>query len=213
MPKEYKILLSIALGAIILGVILFKFAGAPAQQIPLATRSGAYEKGNAQGRIVVTEFADFQCPACRQAHDVVSRLLRIYPNDVKFVFRHFPLSSHPYAMISAQAAEAAGAQGKFWEMSDLLYEKQSDWGDLAQPLERGAVIGLFGSYAQQLGIDSDAVQKAIEANKYSDIINQDISAGSASGVNATPTFFVNGVKISEPSFEAIETEVKKQLNP
>jgi protein-disulfide isomerase len=211
MPKEYKILLGIGLGAIVLGVVLFKFFGTPAQLAPLTDRAGLYTKGASTATITLTEFADFQCPACRTANDIPNQVLSNYPNDVKFVFRNFPLTSHPFGTMSALASEAAGAQGKFWEMHDLLYEKQDEWGNLAAPLSPEQVLTYFQSYAGQLGLDVNKFSKAVETNEAINIINEDISAGTASGVNATPTFYVNNTKITEPSFAAIKKEIDRVL--
>lgn len=211
MSKEYKILLSIGLGAVILAIVLFNFTSQPTTKAPLVERTGLYVKGSPAARITVTEFADFQCPACRVANDLSNQILAAYPSDVRFVFRHFPLSGHLNAMISAQAVEAAGAQGKFWEMHDILYEKQAEWGDTVNSLSRQQVLDLFKGYAEQIGLDQVAFVQAIENNAYADVINQDISAGSASGVNATPSFFVNNVLIGQPSFEAIKSEIDKAL--
>lgn len=211
MPREYKILLSIALGAIILGVVLFKFVDAPVNHTPLVDRANTYSKGSPAAPVVVTEFADFQCPACRAAHDISNRLLLTYPNDVRFVFRHFPLPNHPLALVSAEAAEAAGAQGKFWEMHDVLYDKQDEWGDLTKAVAREGAIGMFVGYAQQLGLDVTAFKSALDNNTFSPVINQDITTGSNSGVNATPTFFVNGTIVNQPTFEAVKKEVDKAL--
>lgn len=209
MPKEYKILLGIALGAVALGVVLFKFAGDPVERVPLQQRANAYTKGSAVAPITVTEFADFQCPACRGAHDILNQLLTAYPNDVKVVFRHFPLSGHPQAMLAAQAAEAAGAQGKFWEMHDKLYEQQSEWGDMTNNRDRDAVIALFISYAQQLNLDMNAFGQALDSNPYGTNITNDMSAGSASGVRGTPTFFVNDT-IVNPTLNEIKKEIERQ---
>lgn len=211
MPKEYKILLGIGLGAIVLGILLFKFIDAPVNHTPLADRANTYSKGSTNAPVVVTEFADFQCPACRAAHDISNRLLLTYPNDVRFVFRHFPLPSHPLALVSAEAAEAAGAQGKFWEMHDILYDHQDEWGDLTKAVNREAAISMFVGYAQQLGLDTNAFKSAIDNNTFSSVVNQDITAGSNSGVNATPTFFVNNTRITTPTFEAIKQEVERAL--
>ncbi len=211
MPKEYKILLGIGLGAIILGLLLFKFAGAPKQSAPITDRVGVYTKGSETAAVTLTEFADFQCPACRSANDLPGQILSNYPNDVRFVFRHFPLTSHPFANVSALAAEAAGAQGKFWEMHDMLYDKQDEWGNLGAPVSRDRVIEYFKSYAGQLGINVETFAKAIDTNAFITAINEDISAGTASGVNATPTFFVNNTKINEPSFAEIKKEIDRVL--
>ncbi len=177
MSKEYKILLSIGLGAIILGIILFRFTGEPAENMPLVERT----------------------------------LLLAYPNDVKFVFRHFPLSGHPLSMIAAQAAEAAGTQGKFWEMSDLLFEKQSEWGSTSASKSSQEALNFFVGYAGQLGLDQTAFKQAVESNTFADIINQDLAAGTAAGVNGTPSFYVNNSIVGQPSFEAIKQEIDKAL--
>lgn len=212
MPKEYKILAAVAIGAVILGVVLFKFTSTPITHAPLTDRGGVYSLGNPEAPVKVTEFADFQCPACRQANDFSTQLLAAYPNQIQFIFRHFPLTNHPHALISAQAAEAAGAQGKFWEMHDLLYEKQDEWGDLTNLLPRERVFELFKGYARGLGLDEGAFSKAVETNAFAGTIDQDMSAATASGVNSTPSFFVNGQLINEPSYQAIKNAVDKALN-
>lgn len=211
MPREYKILATIALGAIILGVVLFKFAGKPAVQGPLKERTGAYQLGDAQAPVTVTEFADFQCPACRQAQGYSSQLLNAYPHKIRFVFRNFPLPGHPLAQVSAQAAEAAGAQGKFWEMHDMLYDHQDEWGDLSKNLSRNQAIEIFKGYARQLGLDEEKFSQALESNAASAVINQDMGDGTAAGVNATPQFFVNNTMIVNPSLEEIRAEIEKAL--
>lgn len=210
MPKEFKILGGIALGAIILGFILFKFGGEPVNRQPLTMRDSAYSKGAPNAPITITEFADFQCPACRSARDVANQLLLAYPNDVRIVFRHFPLPGHPHALLAAKVSEAAGAQGKFWEMHDLLYEQQAQWGDVANNRSQDIVTGMFMGYAQQLGLDLDTFARDLDTNSYTEIIDADISAGAAAGVNATPTFFVNDTIISNPSFDAIKKEIERQ---
>lgn len=208
MPKEYKILGGIALGAVILGIILFKFGGSPASYAPLTQRADAYSKGSESAQIIVSEFADFQCPACRQAQDISNQLLLAYPNEVQVVFRHFPLPGHTYAMLAAEASEAAGDQGKFWEMHDLLYEKQTEWS--GQQSSEEAVTAQFIGYAQSLGLNIEQFSKALDSKAHLEIINQDMSAGRAAGVGATPTFFVNDTMISSPTFEAIKQEIERQ---
>lgn len=211
MPREYKILLSIAVAAVLIGVLLFKFAGSPATPKPLANRADAPTLGNPQAKVVVTEFADFQCPACRLARDYSKQLLAKYPADVKIVFRHFPLAGHPLAQVSAQAAEAAGAQGKFWEMHDLLYENQPEWGDLAKNLNPNQAIALFAGYARQLGLDEAKFTAAVSANAGSAAINQDMSDAAAAGVDSTPQYFVNQTMIPSPSMADITKAIDQAL--
>lgn len=210
MPREYKILLGIGLAAIVIGWLLFKFAGTPMTQAPLTDRPGAYTKGNANAPITVTEFADFQCPACQMATPIADQLLSTYPDTVKVVFRHFPLSSHPFAQLGAQAAEAAGAQGKFWEMHDELYSHQNEWGDMTKPLSRSEVIEKFIGYARELKLDEAKFRGDLESNAQGANISSDMDAGTASGVNSTPQFFVGQTMIDNPSYQAISAEIERQ---
>lgn len=211
MPKEYKILLGIVIIALVGGWLLFKFGGQTPTVEPLVSRTDTYYKGNVTAPVTVTEFADFQCPACRMASGIPDQIVAAYPNDVRVIFRHFPLPNHPLSQVSAQAAEAAGEQGKFWEMYNLLFEKQDEWGDLTKSKSRSEAIALFRGYARQLGLNEEQFAKAVEDNKFAETINRDVNDAAVAGTNSTPQFFVNGTMVKEPSFEAIKEEVDKQL--
>lgn len=144
---------------------------------------------NSSPPVTIIEFGDFQCPSCAVAHATVKELLKAYEGKINFVFKHFPLPSHNNSQISAQAAEAAGEQGKFWEVYDKLYENQDTWSNLSSPLDA------FVQYAKELGLDADKFKKAVEDKKFQNIINADLADGNLSRVTATPTFFVNGERI------------------
>jgi protein-disulfide isomerase len=134
--------------------------------------------------VTLVEYGDYECPFCGAAHVAMEELLRVAGDDVQFVFRHFPLSQiHPYALPAAEAAEAAGAQGKFWEMHDLLFTNQ----------DRLGPADLVG-YAQKLGLDLERFALEIDQHVHTPRIRQDFMSGIRSGVNGTPTFFVNGVR-------------------
>ncbi len=166
----------------------------------------SYMTGTKDAKVNVVEFGDYQCPACAYASPIVQQLVEVYKDNqnVNFVFRNFPLPQHSNAMISAEAAEAAGAQGKFLEMSGMLYKRQNEWSGNAKASE------IFAGYAQILGLDVKAFTDAVSQEKFKDIIVKDRSDGQALGVNSTPTFFVNGEKLkSIPSFE----EFKKIIDP
>ncbi len=141
-------------------------------------------------KVNIVEFGDFQCPACAAAFPIVEELLASYKNNpqVNFVFKNFPLPQHQYAMLTAQAAEAAGAQGKYWEMYKLIYAGQDNWVNSADPMS------ILVGYATQLKLDVDRFKTEVSANKYDSIINKDKNDGIAIGINSTPTFFVNGIK-------------------
>lgn len=213
MSKEYKILGAVVIGAIILAWLLFTYGSTTPSSKPLTDRADAYGKGSVNARITLTEFADFQCPACRSARtSIIQRVMSDYPQDVKIVFRHFPLGpSHPLGTLAAQAAEAAGAQGKFWEMYDLLFVNQEEWGDTSKSISEGQARDMFIKYARNLSLDTAKFEMDIKTNAYSSIISGDFNAGQAAGVNSTPTFFVNGRIVNEPSYDAVKRAIEESL--
>ncbi len=172
--------------------------------------------GNSKSKVILTEYGDFQCPGCGSAHPLVKTLSEKYEDQMVFVFRNFPLTNiHPNARAAAAAAEAAGIQGKYWEMHNLLFESQDQWSD-ASTAERGTT---FASYAKQIGLDAAAFDTAMN-ERSADInkkINFDIALGRKLGVTGTPSFYLNGTQMStdqtgsEDAFEkALLDEFKKQ---
>ncbi|MGH7203615.1 MAG: DsbA family protein [Candidatus Levyibacteriota bacterium] len=146
-------------------------------------------KGTAKNAVTIVEFGDFQCPACGAAYPTVEQLRQTYKGQLTFVFRNFPLTqAHPNAMQAAEAAEAAGAQGKFFDMYNLLYTNQAKWADTTNALD------YFMEYAKQLKLDTDKFKSDVTGNKYANKIQQDMQDGNTLNVEATPTFFINGVK-------------------
>jgi protein-disulfide isomerase len=145
--------------------------------------------GPANAPITLVEYGDLQCPHCRRAHGVLSRVMRRMGDRMRLVFRHFPITeSHPNALHAAEAAESVGAQvGEkgFWTMHDLLYEHQPEWED-AQGDAR--ILEL----AREAGADPDVVAADLDSDKYEEHVKADFMSGVRSGVNGTPTFFING---------------------
>lgn len=138
--------------------------------------------GREDAPVTLVEYGDFECPHCRRAHEQMGGLLETAGEMVRLVFRHFPLSQvHAHAERAAEGAEAAGAQGKFWEMYDLLFENQ-------EALENEDLAG----YAQRLGLDVAQFEKGLADRTYRQRVSEDFRAGIRSGVNGTPTFFING---------------------
>jgi protein-disulfide isomerase len=132
--------------------------------------------------VTLVEYGDFECPYCGMAHPIVQAAQRDLGSQLRFVFRHFPLAeAHPHARLAAQAAEAAGAQGRFWEMHDTLFEHQD-------ALDVEDLVG----YAESLGLDSAQFARDLESGTYAKKVRDDFRSGVRSGVNGTPTFFVNG---------------------
>ncbi len=145
--------------------------------------------GDTHASVTVVEYGDFECPNCKQAAPVVKRLLEQFPGRVRLVYRHFPLEEvHPHAMHAAMAAEAAGAQGKFWPMHDLLFENQ-----LHMKLKQ------LRAYAEKLELDMERYDSEMKDELYLQRVREHIVSGNRSGVRATPTFYVNGI-IQDVSF-------------
>ncbi|MEK7645932.1 MAG: thioredoxin domain-containing protein [Patescibacteria group bacterium] len=153
-------------------------------------RPTSHSTVNPDAKVNIVEFGDFQCPACAAAFPIVEQLLALYKDNpqVNFVSRNFPLSQHQYALLTAEAAEAAGAQEKYWEMYRLIYANYDEWVNSADP------TSILVGYATQLKLDVSRFKSEVAANKYSAIIEQDKQDGLAIGINSTPTFFINGIK-------------------
>jgi protein-disulfide isomerase len=134
--------------------------------------------------VTLVEYGDYECPYCGMAYPIVKSIQRALGSQLRFAFRNFPLrDSHPHAERAAEAAEAAGAQGKFWEMHDTLYENQ----------ERLGTDDLM-NYAETLGLDTSRLAQDLADGAYRARVREDFRGGVRSGVNGTPTFFVNGVR-------------------
>lgn len=164
-------------------------------------RSDSEKLGSDSAKVKIVEFGDYQCPACGQAYPDVKRMTQDYEGKIELVFRNFPLPQHHNAPMAAEAAEEAGIQGKFWPMHDKLYETQSQWSDLSNPLDT------FTQFGQSLNLNLDQFKTDVSNNKFQDNIQQGISDGNSVGVSATPTFFINGKRytgvLSYDDFKAI----------
>lgn len=167
---------------------------APTEQVTVESVSSSdHVKGSESRKLVLIEYGDFQCPACAAYYPITKRLEEEYGDQLTMVFREFPLRSiHKNAQIAAQAAEAAGFQGKFWEMHDKLYENQEAWADNRDPRS------MFESYASEIGLDVDKYKTDYDSQEVKDRINADYNSAFSAGVNATPTYFLNGVKLDNP---------------
>ncbi len=152
--------------------------------------SGDPVRGPANARVTLVEFSDFQCPYCSKAVSATKALMRQFPNDVRLIFKQFPLDDHAQAEFGAEAALAAQAQGKFWEMHDLLYAGYPN-------LSRTTVMG----YAQKLGLDMKRFAAEVDSHKYKARVQAEEKEGEDAGVGGTPTFFINGKKFND-TFDA-----------
>lgn len=159
--------------------------------------------GNTSGKIVLVEYGDYQCSHCGIAYPFLKRLLNEF-EDLKFVFRNFPLrESHPQAMVAAQGAEAAALQNKFWEMHDAIYENQDQLSD-----------DLVVSIAEQLDLNVDQFIRQMNSDRVINKIESDVESGLRSGVNGTPTFFLNGRRVDSynETYQSLAEAVKNVEN-
>jgi len=169
------------------GLLLLLAAGAaPAggQDAPRFIADPMMTKGPAAAPVTIFEWSDYECPFCQRAQDVLQRLQGEFPDTVRFVFKDFPLRSHPNALPAARAARCAGAQGRYWEYHDLLFVGQPD-------LARDHLVG----YARRLGLDASAFTECLDSGRYRDAVLTEQREGREAGVRATPTFFINQRKI------------------
>src|SRR6185369_11576197 len=144
-------------------------------------------QGRDEAPLTLVEYADYQCPYCGSAHPVIKRLQKSLGRKLRFVFRNFPLTqSHPYALLAAQAAEAAALQGKFWDMHDLIFENQEQLEPEVLPV-----------WAHKIGLDVDQFATAIKEGRVSKRIQEDYASGVESGVDGTPSFFINGSRYED----------------
>lgn len=164
---------------------------------PVGTRDHA--RGPKEAPVTLVKYGDYECPYCGEAHPVLKELQERVGEQVRFVFRHFPLdSAHPRARRAAQAAEAAASQGRFWEMHDLLYERQGELGE--EDLMR---------YAAELGLDLGRFEEDLANDHHAWRIEEDRLGGGRAGVRGTPTLFVNGVRYTGPiALEALMEAVE-----
>jgi protein-disulfide isomerase len=141
-------------------------------------------QGPPDAAVTLVEYGDYECPYCGAAYPVIKEVQSRMGDRLRFVFRNFPITtSHPHAEQAAEAAEAAGAQGRFWEMHDLLFENQKRLGD--EDLR---------AYAERIGLDPEHFEKELTEHAHAARVREDFMGGVRSGVNGTPTFFINGAR-------------------
>jgi len=186
---------------IIVGAVILLSQPAKPIAKELLIPASAPVRGNKDAKTWLVEFSDFQCPACKAFTATVDELATKNPDTLYVAYRHFPLSQHPLAQKAAIAAEAAGAQGKFWDMDKLLFGSQDTLTDAK-----------FTELAKSLNLDMTAFASASSNPKTLEKITSDVAYGNSLGINATPTFFLNGVKLELGNPEDLKLKVENALN-
>src|SRR4030095_4756058 len=174
------------------------------QSVPAnGDKQSAHVRGNPDAPVTLEEFADFQCPPCSQFAPFAEELLREYDSRLRVVFRNFPLPGHEHAREAALAAEAAGLQGKFWEMHDTLYREQETWSKAPNARE------LFESYAGTIGLDLDKFKNDMDSEQARARVDADRQRGESLGIQTTPTLFINNqpLETKDKNPEGIRAEI------
>lgn len=156
-----------------------------------------HARGSADAVVTIEEFGDFECPPCGKLSLPIDQIAHDFHPHVRVIFRHFPLPMHQHAMPAALAAEAAGLQGRFWEMHDLLYQEQPVWSKAPDPL------ALFHSYAGILGLNIERFKKDMASPEVTERVEREQREGAKLGVKNTPTLFLNGKEIPPASLNAV----------
>lgn len=200
-PRRVRIIIWILLAAVVgAGVIWYAVftANKPAPAAPLAAvdaqlvREDSHRVTNpALEKAQLVEFLDFECESCRAAEPLVQELKKVYGDRISFVHRYFPLPGHRNSVPAALATEAAAQQGKYQDMATKLFATQPEWGE-----QQSSQAALFRTFAQELGLDMAKYDVAVADQATKDRISQDIADGKALGVTGTPTFFLNGKKLT-----------------
>lgn len=207
--KTYALVIGgiLALGLLFFGLERLASKDEDLRPITVQTDGDTKVRGNQDAPVTLVEYSDFQCPACAAYEPLVKNLAQDFPDTLKIVYRYYPLTTiHKNAMISAKAAEAAHRQGKFWEMHDQLFEHQNDWAKESDP------TGIFKTYAESIGLDTNRFMTDIEDESIVDPVKSDEKTGSDAEIAGTPTFFLNGVQLTNPQdYEAFKKLVADEI--
>lgn len=194
------IVLTVGLG------VLIAFTGSPNRSAENSEerkiiREDAFYKGVKSAKVEIVEFSDFQCPACKMSAPVLEEVAKLYGDKIVFYYRHFPLPQHKLSKKAAMAAEAAGLQDKFWEMTNLIFENQAE-------LKEDS----FEIFAAQLGRDLTRFKNDIISSELNSKVEKDLADAKKLGVDSTPTFFINGEKLEGGrTLEEWRGEIEKRL--
>ena len=216
MSKAVKALIIIVLAVAIAGGAAVYFSRQPDQVAntpgtpgpTLKNTGGGHFRGPDSAKVTLVEFGDYQCPSCKAYHPLVLEALSRYPQDVRLEFHHYPLVSiHANSMAASLAVEAAGEQGKYWEMHDLLFEHQDEWSKSPNPEPD------FIALAQRLGLNQNAFMQAMRSPQLQDRVLQDVVRAQQANVEAVPTFFIDGQKQNlPPSITAFVDTIESHLH-
>jgi protein-disulfide isomerase len=219
MRKEIKILVLIGVIVVIAAMIGARYYRESVQNErkssaadgPLV-RSDSPTLGPADARVTLVEFLDPECESCSAFYPTVKQILKDYDGKVRLVVRYMPL--HQNSMLAATFMEAAGEQGKYWEMLEILFRRQPEWGERhgePQTTPSESPAAMFEKYAMALGLDVGKIKSAVAQNRYAAKLERDKSDGRSLGVTRTPTFFVNGRQLARFSEQDLRSLINEEL--
>lgn len=173
----------------------------------LEVKADDWAVGNPDAKATVVEYLDFECEACRAYYPITTQLKEEYKDDLRFVVRYFPLPGHKNSRTAAYAAEAAGKQGKFWEMYNILYTKQGEWAE-----QQFANQNQFEKYAVEAGVNVEQWRKDVRSDEVKKRVDQNYNEAMSLGLPGTPSFFLNGKKIESPKgYEAFKSLIDESM--
>jgi protein-disulfide isomerase len=211
MTNEVKTIIGIVVACVVLlGAFIWlapkSGSVSVARDLTLLVHDNSNMTGKVGAKVTLVEFGDYQCPACGANAPFIKSVVEQYktnPN-FNFVFRNFPLSQHPNAVISAEAAQAAGAQGKYFEMNEVLYKNQNEWAEVKDPTD------LFVGYAKTLGLDTVKFKSDLDQKVFVPFIQADLADATTLALDHTPTLFLNGAEVTDLS--SLKAQIDGALN-
>lgn len=165
-------------------------------------------KGDPSSKIVLVEYSDFQCPACKARAKQNEEILNEFGSHIKFIYRHFSWDYHERAFLASLASEAAGIQGKFWEMHDKIFENQEVWSKQSEDSAEES----FTAYALMLNLDIEKFKNDLHSNKVENEVKKDQKSGAAAGIDATPSYFLNGTIINPKNYDGFRALVRDAVD-
>jgi protein-disulfide isomerase len=203
MDRRFIAVLAVILGIFVAYVYVVKNKDDSSKNGTVTASVSNHSRGAGNKKVTLTEYGDFQCPVCGQYYPIIKQIEEKYGDDITFTFRHFPLDSvHPNARAASRAAEAAGKQGKFFEMYDLIYTNQTSWSNASN----SALI--FEGYATQLGLNTDTFKSDYASEEVNAVINADLNEGKGLNISGTPTFYLNGRLMQDSERRSYDEMVK-----
>jgi protein-disulfide isomerase len=202
----FVIIAAVLVAAVGGGFMMFRSAQ---PQSPTTPTPAGGSVATSKGLVTIDEYGDYQCPPCGALHPIIKTLKGEYGDRIQFAFHHFPLTQlHSHALEASYAAAAAGLQGKFWEMHNLLYEKQSEWSEV------GDFRPIVLEFARKIGLDLPRFTRDIDGIQVVTVIQEDMQRGALLGVSGTPTVFINSQLIHSDNFttEGLRKEINRRLS-